>query len=48
MAQQQGFTFNDPESIARDGALRVVRARACDIAPFDGSLFEDFRWCLMT
>ena len=42
MAQQQGFAFNDPESIARDGALRVVRARACDIAPFDGSLFEGF------
>ena len=42
MTQQQGFTFNDPESMALDGALRVVHARACGISSFDGSLFEGF------
>ena len=42
MARQPGFTFNDPESMAHDGALRVVHARACGIAAFDGSLFEGF------
>ena len=42
MARQQGFTFNDPESMALDGALRVVHARACGISSFDGSLFEGF------
>jgi hypothetical protein len=42
MARQQGFTFNDPESMSRDGTLRVVHARACDISSFDGSLFEGF------
>lgn len=42
MPTQQGFSFNDPESIARDGALRVVQARACGVAPFDRGLFEGF------
>ncbi len=42
MTTQQGFTFDDPDSKTRSGALNVVRARAEGVEPFDRSLFAGF------
>ena len=39
---QQGFAFDDPDSITRHGTLTVVHARAAEVKPFDRSLFENF------
>ena len=44
MTTQQGFTFDDPDSKTRSGALNVVRAQAESVEPFDRSLFEGFHY----
>lgn len=42
MINQQGFAFDDADSITRQGVLNVVHARADDVKPFNRSLFENF------
>ena len=42
MTQQRRLSFDDPDSMTRDGGLSVVRAHAERIEPFDRSLFAGF------